>query len=942
MPFRKPAIKPLCFILGLFLAGAGMNSIRGNGLQDASHISPQKFHENNAPARHKITKLVRLEVTSQTGGSNISEEDYLKQAYSAAYKTGNLDFLCKQLNYNGNQERIAGHYPLALSLYSNGLSIAKRMKDTVLISHYYNNIGVLYRKIDDYQNALSYTVKALNLTTLMHDTLGMAIALNNLGNTQIQLGEYEDALASFKKSMKVEQNNNSKIGLAINLNNIGNVYHAQKKPEKAISYYNLSLQIDKQIHSKRGLAICYNDLSAVYYDKNDYQKSIKYAQKALDIAKEINFATEEAVANLGIGENDFKMGLNQQAVDYLIEGIRLMKPLGGKAFLEHSYQMLYTIYMEEKNYSKALTYLTLAKNYHDSLLNLAVQNNIAKLQIQYKTRQKENQIVLLNQKAKLAAVSVKKQRYLIYFLLSAFLLLLIILGFVILLLYRRRENNRILTLKNKEIEEARKALENNEKELIKAKEEAEKNALAKSQIMTDLSHEIRTPLNSVIGFSDLLYNSLEDSKQKKYLKAIGASGRGLLKLINEILESSRQGKNDLPVELSDFNLKDCVLEVSNIFALKAEEKNLVLETNFQESMPQIIHFNKMILQQILLNLIGNAIKFTEAGYVKILVSAKDGAKKGFIRLNIEIKDSGVGIPQDEQEQVFKPFHQAENGIKQEGNGLGLSITKNLVRKMKGTIRLISEINKGSRFILIFNNIKSPRETAPLDLRTSLLDNIPKPSFLFLNKRNKIAETVQTFFEASGFRLLDVGVNLSEAKRLFQESPLTILCCLNHDELHNTLSILEKESLKNDHQFLIISKDAIGPDVGGIGKTVVPLSEKEGDLPEKLKEFLDVYQDEMLEFILFKGSSMNLQDPEMKKVLHQIFTNEFKEAWSTHMLGNIGKLASKLKETGTKLALANLVAFSETLNQNISQFDTNAIDKQLDILAKAFRKSFGFK
>lgn len=940
MPVLKPAIKPFCFILGLFLAGACINSARGNGLQDISRTSLQKHQRDDSLARQKIMNLLQLEIASQTGTSKIQNEYYRDQVYSLANKTGNLDYLCTQLINKGNQERIAAHYPLALSLYSDGLEIAKQLKDTILVTHYYNNIGVVYRKIDDYQNALDYTVKGLHLTTLTHDTLGMAIALNGLGNAQIQLGEYVDAMESFKKSLKLEENRKNKIGLAINLNNIGNVYHSLKKYEKAISYYNLSLGIDREINSRRGIAICYNDLSDVYKDKGDHKKSLEYAYKALDIARKINFTTEEAVAYFGIGENHFKMHSNKEAIENLLEGIRLMRPLGGKAFLEHSYKTLYTIYMEEKDYRKAIKYLNLSKIYHDSLLNLEVQNNIAKLQIQYKTEQKENQITLLDQKARLATVSIKKQRYLIYFLLSAFLLLLIVLGFVILLLHRRRENNRILTLKNKEIEDAREALEINEKELMKAKEEAEQNALAKSQIMADLSHEIRTPLNSVIGFSDLLYKSSEDPKQKKYLKAIGASGRGLLRLINEILNSSKQGKDDLPVEMYDFSLEDCVQEVSNIFALKAEEKNIALDTIFSKTVPRIIHFNKMMLQQILLNLIGNAIKFTEAGYVKVLVSTEEGEEKGLIQLNIEIKDSGVGIPKEEQKQIFKPFHQVDRGVKQEGNGLGLSITEDLVKKMNGTIRLISEKNKGSRFILNFNKVRALPETIAPDLTDSLLANIRKPPFLLLSTNSKIKEEVKTFFDASGFKLWDVGLNLSEARKHFLESPLTILCCLSHDELLNTLSILEKESLKNDHRFLIISKGT-EPVAPGTGKTIVSLPKNAKDLSEKLKDFLSSYQEEMLEYILFNSNSRALENDEMRETFNRIFTNEYKEAYSTHMLGSIGKLVDALRDAGDKYGLANLIAFSETMHQNIDHFDTRAIDKRLDILAKAFQRNFGF-
>lgn len=940
MPFLKAAFKAVFIILGLSLSGLSINNAYGN----LAELSPsqQKYLRKDTTTTNKIMKLVHMEIASEGPVSKIPEKDYLDEAYSLAKRTGNLGFLSTQLNITGNKERFANHYPAALSLYSRGLKIAEEIKDTDLIIHFYTNMGFVDRKIDNYQDALGNIVKAIQLTKMIHDSLGMAIALNNLGNTQIQLGQYNDALNSFKQSMKVEQYRKNKIGLAINLNNIGNAYHLQKKNDKAINYYNLSLEIDRQINSKKGMAICYNDLATAYRDLGHYNKCFEYAQKALTLSKEVDFVDQEAVAHLVMGESYFNIHKNKDAIENFKKGIKLIRPLGSRAFLVHAYKMLYKIYLDREDYRDALSYLRSSYNYRDTILNLRVQNNIARLQIQYKTQQKENQIILLDQEAKLVAVNEKKQRYLIYFLLSASLLMLIVLTFVVASLSRRRENNRILKLKNKEIEEARKDLENNEKELIKAKEEAEKNALAKSQIMADLSHEIRTPLNSVIGFSDLLHSSLEDKKQKKYLEAIGASGKGLLKLIDEILNASKQDHDDLPLELTDFDIRECVQEVNSIFALKAEEKNITLKANFSDELPQIIHFNKMILQQILLNLIGNAIKFTEAGQVKILVSSKKDDEKGTILLNFEIKDTGIGIPVVEQKKIFKPFYQVGSSVKQEGSGLGLSITENLVKKMNGTIRLISKKNKGSRFIISFNGVKASQDERSINLMDALMTNIQKLPFLFLSQEDTaLAKNTRYFFEKSGFDLLDVGINLAKAREHFQDCYLIILCCLGQEELTNTLSILEKENLKNDHRFLIISKNS-DIAVSGQDKTILTISENMDLLPQKLKDFLESYQEEMLEFLLFAGNQEVMKNPEIKNAFHQIFRNEFKEACSTHMLDNISELAKSLKEMGTKYELINMVAFSATLEQNISQFDTQVIDKQLNILGKAFNRSFHFK
>ena len=220
-------------------------------------------------------------------------------------------------------------------------------------------------------------------------------------------------------------------------------------------------------------------------------------------------------------------------------------------------------------------------------------------------------------------------------------------------------------------------------------------------------------------------------------------------------------------------------------------------------------------------------------------------------------------------------------------------------------------------------------------------NIQKPSFLLLSQENVIKSDIKKLFTELGFQLLDVGINLTEARRNFDNSLLTILCCLSHEELVNTLSILGKEDLKEDHRFLIISKDTENIK-SGKNKTVLYVSENKESLLKKIKEFLKSYQEEVLEYLLFETKSNVFQNPELNKTFYQIFTNEYKEACSTRMLGNIRQLADELKTAGSKYKQTNLVAFSETLNQNIAQFDTHAIDKQLGILEKAFLKSFDFK
>ena len=254
-------------------------------------------------------------------------------------------------------------------------------------------------------------------------------------------------------------------------------------------------------------------------------------------------------------------------------------------------------------------------------------------------------------------------------------------------------------------------------ELDKARLEAESAAKTKSEFLANMSHEIRTPLNAVIGFSELMGDLVVDLTQKSYLKSIQSAGKSLLTLINDILDLSKLEAGKMALNYEDINLKSLLNEIHQIFSLKISEKELVLHIETDPEVPEMLILDEIRLRQILLNLVGNAVKFTHQGTVSICVAQADmDPAKRKTNLVIEVRDTGIGIPENQQESIFSSFKQqdGQSSRKYGGTGLGLSISKRLIEIMNGSISVQSVINKGTVFSIKLKDVAISEATIEQD------------------------------------------------------------------------------------------------------------------------------------------------------------------------------------------------------------------------------------
>ncbi len=336
-----------------------------------------------------------------------------------------------------------------------------------------------------------------------------------------------------------------------------------------------------------------------------------------------------------------------------------------------------------------------------------------------------------------------------------------------------------------------------QKELIAAKDVAESATKAKGDFLATMSHEIRTPMNAILGFLHLFERNNLTYKQTNYLEKITISAAGLLRIINDILDFSKIEANKMELEFEAFNLVTNMNAIYSIMFFTAKDKGLELTSHMDPEVPQVIIGDRERLNQILLNLLGNAIKFTHEGSVSINVSVKEHIDEENIMLSFLVSDTGIGLSEEQSAKLFQPFTQADASISRRfgGTGLGLVISSRLIELMGGTINLESKVGKGSTFEVCIK-VKTVADASTTDINTLGLNE------LFASE--SYAQVDLGCLKGKQILIVeDNAINQEIAMAMLEEYELTIDMANNGQEAINKFKINQYDLIYMDLQMPIM-------------------------------------------------------------------------------------------------------------------------------------------
>ena len=481
----------------------------------------------------------------------------------------------------------------------------------------------------------------------------------------------------------------------------------------------------------------------------------------------------------------------------------------------------------------------------------------------------------------------------------------------------------------------------NERKLLEAKLRAEHNDQEKTAFLTHMSHEIRTPLNAILGFSELLHGELGESRNGRYLQSIRSSAASLLQLINDILDVSRIEAGAVELRPEPTDLRELCSFINTLFSELAAKKGIQLACHMGGDFPHSILIDRGRLRQILVNLVGNAVKFTDRGSVEIRITWKKEATGNGITLVIEVQDTGVGIPQDKLDAIFQAFVQAgANPAKEkQGTGLGLAIVKRLTEAMGGTVAAASVLGQGSAFHLRFPGVplsaRLPKSAQSPSGEVNF-DTLRPATLLVVDDNDLNRELIAGMFADTQHRLFFGSSGPEAIARAGEVRPDVMLLDIRMPGMDGCQALKEIRKLPGLEMVPGIAMSASAPpneingsEISFDGFVRKPFSKRE--LFEALAEFLPRREASGISpgpEGAAPTANFEPTAPELLAELHRLMAGQWAALRDTMAISECKDFAQTLAAAGKRWDCDALIGYARRLYQDADSYDAAELEKDL--------------
>ena len=536
----------------------------------------------------------------------------------------------------------------------------------------------------DYYDALGNLDKALEIANTISDVENQGKIHTKIAIVRYFVGETDRANVSLNKAIQIQRENSDYANLAVTYNIKGVIHNTKGEYETALGYYKSSINLFEQEDLEEYISEVTLNEAKTFIALERYDEAKAKLEKTIIIAKKYDQRRTLSSALIQSGKVSSEVNNIDLALTQVEEGLSIAKSYNISENINQAYLTLSNIHKARGDYENSYDYITKHFRLSDSILDINRENLAPGITSQSISKYKDAQNEQLKQQ--IVEVSAESNFTRVTTILS--IALITILSLLTLSLYKnnniRLKTNNMLHKKNDE--------------LIVAKEKAELASKTKANFLSTVTHELRTPLYAVTGLTNMLLDESPKDHQIPHLKSLKFSGDYLLTFINDILQINKIEANKVELDPEIFNLKNKLENVMSALANSAKDNGTKLHLEYEDGLPETFNGDQLKISQILINLLGNAIKFTKDGDIWVR-AYKIKQKDDKFTLRFEIEDNGIGITKEKQDEMFESFSQGSVQINRKygGTGLGLSIVKGLIKILKGKIYLKSELGKGTTF-----------------------------------------------------------------------------------------------------------------------------------------------------------------------------------------------------------------------------------------------------